>query len=135
MKVKESRVKPQDTKSIDTVLRLLSPRWTTAILIELSFGKKRTSELRNALSPISAKTLNERLVVLREHGLVKKTRFKESPPRVEHRLTEAGANLIDLLRSIKIVSSKMPEEELHNWGKQAARLKVESKHLKAALPK
>ena len=135
MKVKESNVKPQDTKTIDTVLRLLSPRWTTAILIQLSSGKKRTSGLKSALEPISSKTLNERLIALSEHGLVEKERFKESPPRVEYRLTKDGAKLLSLLRDIKKMFIKMPEKELHNWGNQAARLKVESKHLKAALPK
>jgi DNA-binding HxlR family transcriptional regulator len=114
-------LKPQDTPAIDGVLKLLSPRWTIAVLIQLSSGKKRTGELLKNLAPISAKMLTERLLTLREYGFIERTAYKESPPRVEYELTADGADLVKLVKSVKGVFSKMPEEELHNWGNQSQR--------------
>lgn len=109
-------LKPQDADLIQQAVCLLSPRWTSAILIQLSSGKKRAKELKESLSPISGKTLTERLNALREKGLVKRIYYREVPPRVEYELTTRGSGLLDVLKSIKALSKKMPEKELHNWG-------------------
>ncbi|HIA54180.1 MAG TPA: transcriptional regulator [Candidatus Melainabacteria bacterium] len=114
-------LKPQDTPAIDGVLKLLSPRWTIAVLIQLSSGKKRTGELLKNLAPISAKTLTERLTTLRKYGFIERTAFKVVPPRVEYALTVDGAELVNLLKSVKGVCALMVEEELHNWGNPTLR--------------
>jgi DNA-binding HxlR family transcriptional regulator len=114
-------LKPQDTPAIDGVLKLLSPRWTIAVLIQLSSGKKRTGELLKSLAPISAKTLTERLTTLGQYGFIKRTAYKESPPRVEYELTEDGKELVSLLKSVKGVCGLMVEDELHKSGNPSLR--------------
>jgi DNA-binding HxlR family transcriptional regulator len=121
MAIQNLTIQPHDTSTIESALKLLSPRWTVAVLIELGSGKKRTKELIKRLAPISAKTLIERLSTLRKYGLVERRVYREVPPRVEYELTEDGAELLELLTNIKSLSRKMPEDELHNWGNPSLR--------------
>ncbi len=114
-------LQPKDANLIEAAISVLSRRWTTAILIELASGKKRTTELMKILSPVSAKTLTERLNTLKAHGLVKRTSYRVVPPRVEYELTRDGAELLDFFKNIKTISKKMSEEELHNWGNRRLR--------------
>ena len=117
----DGRLQPQDANLIQEAICLLSPRWTTAILLQLASGKKRTTELMKILSPISAKTVTTRLNALSQAGLVTRTSFREVPPRVEYELTENGIKLLNFLKNVKTVSKKMSEEELHNWGNPSQR--------------
>lgn len=121
MSNKDVRFKQQDSDTIENALKMLSPRWTTAILIQLASGKKRFAELHTALAPLSAKTLTERLKLLRYRGLLTRKSFKQVPPRVEYELTESGKELMAILQTIKAVSTKMPKDELHDWGNPSQR--------------
>lgn len=40
--------------------------------------------------------------------------FSEAPPRVEYDLTENGKEILDVLTTIKTLSERMPEHELHS---------------------
>lgn len=86
-----------DDRAIESVLDLLSPRWTTPVLVELSHGRRRTTELLRALPGLSAKTLSERLRKLQEAGLILRIVYAEVPPRVEYELTEHGFEVIGVL--------------------------------------
>ena len=86
---------------IESTLDLLSPRWTSSILIELLSGRKRTAELLRALPGLSAKTLSERLKRLQEFDLISRTVYPEVPPRVEYELTEDGMRLSEALIVLK----------------------------------
>ena len=55
----------------------------------------RNWKLKTELGNISSKTLSLRLKDLETYGLVSKNRFKEIPPRVEYKLTQAGKELIE----------------------------------------
>lgn len=96
----------QDDRFIDTALQVLSPRWTSSVLIQLFCGKKRTTELLRSLPGLSAKTLSERLKRLQELGLVTRTVYPEVPPRVEYELTEQGAQLLDALLALKALGQR-----------------------------
>ncbi len=92
-----------DSAGIERVLDLLSPRWTTAILLVLSKGRIRTTEFLRALPRLSAKTLSERLKRLQDAGLVSRQVYAEVPPRVEYELTVSGVrmlNALDLLKTL-----------------------------------
>ncbi|HEY9870548.1 MAG TPA: helix-turn-helix domain-containing protein [Candidatus Obscuribacterales bacterium] len=96
----------QDDRLIDTALQVLSPRWTSSLLIQLFCGKKRTTELLRSLPGLSAKTLSERLKRLQELGLVSRTVYPEVPPRVEYELTGQGAQLLDALLALKSLGQR-----------------------------
>ena len=85
---------------VDAVLKLIGDRWTLSLIHELSKGPRRTLELHSAFSGLSTKTLSDRLKHLRRNGLVLRTSYPESPPRVEYSLTEKGSELLPLFHAI-----------------------------------
>jgi DNA-binding HxlR family transcriptional regulator len=82
-------------------LRLIGDMWTLAIVHNLIAGTKRFGELLDALGNVSPKTLSQRLKMLEECGIVQRQAYPEIPPRVEYRLTEKGAALVDVLNAIR----------------------------------
>jgi DNA-binding HxlR family transcriptional regulator len=96
-----------DAKMIDFGLAVLSPRWTTEILINLASGPRRTTQLLRDLKGVSAKTLCQRLRRLSELNIVTRKTFAEVPPRVEYNLTEDGHALAGLLHQMKDLGEKL----------------------------
>lgn len=96
-----------DAVLIDFGLSVLSPRWTTEILINLADGPKRTTQLLRDLKGVSAKTLCQRLRRLSELNIVTRKTFAEVPPRVEYNLTAEGHALAGLLHQIKDLGEKL----------------------------
>jgi DNA-binding HxlR family transcriptional regulator len=92
---------------IDFGLSVLSPRWTTEILINLAAGPKRTTQLLRDLKGVSAKTLCQRLRRLSELNIVTRKTFAEVPPRVEYNLTEEGHALATILHQMKELGEKL----------------------------
>jgi DNA-binding HxlR family transcriptional regulator len=96
-----------DAVLIDFGLSVLSPRWTTEILINLAAGPRRTTQLLRDLKGVSAKTLCQRLRRLSELNIVTRKTFAEVPPRVEYNLTAEGHALAGLLHQIKDLGEKL----------------------------
>lgn len=82
-------------------LRLLGDKWTLLIVYNLVSGAKRFGELFEVLGNVSPKTLSQRLKMLEEVGIVQRQAYPEIPPRVEYRLTEKSAALLDVLEAIR----------------------------------
>jgi len=97
----------EDAIDIDFGLSVLSPRWTTEILINLANGPRRTTQLLKDLKGVSAKTLCQRLRRLSELNIVTRKTFAEVPPRVEYDLTEEGHSLAGLLSQIKDLGQRL----------------------------
>ena len=96
-----------DARLIDFGLSVLSPRWTSEILIDLATGPKRTTQLLKDLKGVSAKTLCQRLRKLTELGLVSRATFAEVPPRVEYSLTDSGKELTGILYDLKKLGAEL----------------------------
>jgi DNA-binding HxlR family transcriptional regulator len=79
---------------VDAVLKLIADRWTLGILHELSTGPRRTLDLHRCFRGLSTKTLADRLKRLLGQGLIIRTSYPESPPRVEYSLTEKGVSIL-----------------------------------------
>ncbi len=79
--------------NVEKTIRIISGKWTSTILYQLTFGKKRFGELQKLLVGISSKTLTNRLRMLEKHNVIKKTVFHEVPLHVEYELTEKGSKL------------------------------------------
>ncbi|MCY4086394.1 MAG: helix-turn-helix domain-containing protein [Actinomycetia bacterium] len=80
---------------------ILGAKWTALIVHDLSEGARRFSELERACPGISPRTLSERLDTLEELGLVVRTSYPESPPRVEYELTERGLALLPVIAEMR----------------------------------
>ncbi len=101
-----------DAKLIDFGLSVLSPRWTSEILIDLASGPKRTTQLLRDLEGVSAKTLCQRLRKLSELSLVSRATFAEVPPRVEYSLTKSGTELTGILNALKSLGGELVAKHL-----------------------
>lgn len=91
-------------------LTLLDGPWATLIVRELLQGPQRFSQLRDALPGISAHTLTHRLKRFEAHGLVTRTAFAETPPRVVYELTPLAEGLRDVLDSMRRWGDSVPDE-------------------------
>lgn len=80
-----------------TVLDHITSKWGVLILIALSEGEQRWSELRRRADGISEKMLAQTLKTLERDGLVRRKAQTVIPPRVDYSLTARGQELSALL--------------------------------------
>src|SRR5258705_10154189 len=107
-KVKENgRTQETCTKALIPVrdaLDILSGKWKLPIIIALSFGNRRFSELAKQVHGITDKMLSKELRELEMNELVKRTVYDTVPVVVEYSMTSYGKTLEKLI------------EELQAWG-------------------
>jgi DNA-binding HxlR family transcriptional regulator len=90
----------EETCPVARAMEVLDGKWTVLVIRELLVGVRRFSELRAALVGISPKTLTDRLRMLEQRGLVRRSIYAEVPPRVEYELTDAGRGLEPVLAAL-----------------------------------
>ncbi len=89
---------PGFTCGLDATLRLISGKWKPLIVYFLAQdGPIRYGELRRAIRDISDKVLIQQLKDLEADELVRRTDYKEVPPRVDYSLTPLGTSLAEAL--------------------------------------
>lgn len=98
------------TCGVARFLILLDGPWATLIVRELLAGPKRFTEIKDGLPGISAHTLTHRLKSFEKHGLVTRTAFAETPPRVVYQLTGLGQNLRDVLLAMSKWGDTIPAD-------------------------
>jgi DNA-binding HxlR family transcriptional regulator/peroxiredoxin len=91
--------------AIAQALAVVGDWWTLLVVRELAGGMTRFGELADTLG-VSRKVLTERLNALVDHGLVRRSRYSEHPPRYDYLLTDKGRGLLPVLIA------------LQNWGQQ-----------------
>lgn len=89
--------------SVAAALEILGERWTLLAVREMSYGVHRFDRI-TAFTGASRDILAARLRKLEQHGIVERRQYNEHPPRYEYHLTDAGAELVPILRA------------LHQWG-------------------
>ncbi len=94
-----------DQCPMDVGLNVLSGKWTLRILWHVSRGPVRFNELQRLLGAITTKTLTQQLRELEQQGIIMRTVYPETPPKVEYSLTELGGTIQPILK------------DLCNWGK------------------
>jgi DNA-binding HxlR family transcriptional regulator len=77
------------------VLDRIGDKWTVLIVLLLSDGSLRFSELRGHLGRVAPKVLTQTLRRMERDGLVSREIFAEVPPRVNYTLTDLGRSLIE----------------------------------------
>jgi DNA-binding HxlR family transcriptional regulator len=80
---------------------IIGAKWTALVVHDLSEGPRRFSDLERALPGISPRTLSERLRVLEHDGILVRTSYAESPPRVEYELSPKGQALLPVLEAMR----------------------------------
>lgn len=88
---------------VEVSMAILSGKWKCLMLWHLHDGVKRYNELQKIVSGVSQKMLTQQLKELERDGLLTKTTYPESPPRVEYALTDLGKNAFPIL------------ELMHSW--------------------
>jgi DNA-binding HxlR family transcriptional regulator len=85
---------PGFTCGLDATLRVIAGKWKPLILYFLAQGgPTRYGELRRAVRDVSDKMLIQQLKELEADDLVKRTDYREVPPRVDYSLTPLGHSL------------------------------------------
>ncbi|MFI7124432.1 winged helix-turn-helix transcriptional regulator [Nonomuraea sp. NPDC050153] len=77
------------------VLDRIGDKWTVLVVLSLSDGAMRFSELRGRLGHVAPKVLTQTLRRMERDGLLTRQVFAEVPPRVEYALTDLGRSLIE----------------------------------------
>lgn len=95
-------------------LQLVGDKWTMLIVRDLAREPRRTTELLEALCPISSRTLLGRLRDMEGDLLVRRQVFSGSPPHVEYALTERGRLLIPLLDALKRLGENLACNECND---------------------
>lgn len=75
------------------VLDRIGDKWTALVVLLLSDGSMRFSELRGHLGRVAPKVLTQTLRRMERDGLVTREIFAEIPPRVDYTLTSLGHSL------------------------------------------
>ena len=80
-------------KNVAPVLNRVGDKWSMMIVMILSNGSRRFSELKREIDGISQRMLTLSLRGLERDGLVTRTVTPSIPPRVDYELTELGISL------------------------------------------
>jgi DNA-binding HxlR family transcriptional regulator len=91
---------------VKDALEVLNGKWKLPIIISLSFGNKRFSQMSKEIPRITDRMLSKELRDLELNQLVKRTVYDTLPVTVEYSLTDYG-NSLD-----KVIN------ELRSWGTQ-----------------
>ena len=74
--------------TFDLIIGLLGDKWKPQILLCLTNGKQRFSQIKKELFPISHRVLTQNLRDLEAYGFISRTVLDEKSPHVEYELTE-----------------------------------------------
>lgn len=92
------------------VLEHVTSRWAVLVLVTLTDGVHRFSELRRAVTGVSEKMLAQTLSTLEADGFVTRTAYPEVPPRVEYALTPLGVQVAGQVEGlVDWISENLPE--------------------------
>ena len=82
-------------------LALIADKWAVLVITTLAGGTWRYNALRRELAGVSQKMLTQTLRDLECNGLVERTVYPDTPPRVEYGLTPLGRTLVEALTVLR----------------------------------
>ena len=82
------------------VMDNISGKWSLLMMLELTAGAKRFSELRRKVPDISQRMLTQTLRDLQRDGYVMRTVFPTQPPSVEYCLTDLGESFMQPIAAL-----------------------------------
>lgn len=88
-------------KPLESINSYLTKKWAISIIITIgNFNKVRFNELLERLEKAKPKILTTRLKELEKENIVKRINYKETPKKVEYRLTKKGQELLKALNPL-----------------------------------
>jgi DNA-binding HxlR family transcriptional regulator len=90
---------PGRSCSIAASLEVVGDRWALLAVREVSFGRRRFSEILEGTGAPRDR-LAARLKALVTAGVLERRQYQEAPPRFDYHLTEAGRDLVPVLRAL-----------------------------------
>ena len=82
-----------ECRSVTPVLNRVGDKWSMQVVMALSGGSKRFSELKRGIDGVSQRMLTLTLRGLERDGLISRHVTPTIPPRVDYELTELGKSL------------------------------------------
>ena len=82
-----------ECRSVTPVLNRVGDKWSMQVVMALSGGSKRFSELKRGIDGVSQRMLTLTLRGLERDGLISRHVTPTIPPRVDYELTELGQSL------------------------------------------
>ena len=99
---------------VTSIVKEISREWALEIIRVLTDNNKlRYSEIQNLLNGISPKTLSNRLKELGACGIISRTVYPETPPKVEYSLTPKGRDLERSLQRVVVWVKTYSRPESH----------------------
>jgi len=86
--------------TVSDVLSRIGDKWTVLVIVTLSRGSLRFSEIEREIGNISKKMLTSTLRALERDGMVERAVTPTRPPRVDYTLTELGRELREPLMAL-----------------------------------
>jgi DNA-binding HxlR family transcriptional regulator len=83
----------ESCKPVSEILQRIGDKWSVLVVMSLTGGPKRFSEIRRAMNGVSQRMLTLTLRGLERDGLVTRTVTPSIPPRVDYELTALGRSL------------------------------------------
>jgi len=83
----------EDCRKVGQILARLGEKWSMLVVMLLRDGPRRFNDIKRSTSGLSQQMLTRTLRGLERDGMVTRTIFPTSPPRVEYRLTELGHSM------------------------------------------
>lgn len=87
-------------RSFQASLELVGKRWSSGILMAISLGAERFSEITASVDGLSDRMLAQRVKELEAAGLLERHVIATTPVQVRYRLTPRGADLMESLAPI-----------------------------------
>ena len=86
--------------AVRRLLQTIGSKWAVLVVLHLSSGPRRFSELRRSIGGVTQKSLTACLRELEKNGLVERVVTASIPPRVDYALTPLGETLLDPLLAL-----------------------------------
>lgn len=90
----------EDSMSVVELLSRIGGKWTIFVIVGLSHGPMRFSDIKRSIEGISQKVLTATLRDLEKDGLIERTVTPSIPPRVDYALTDLGRDLCGPLMAL-----------------------------------
>ena len=85
---------------VKDALEVLSGRWKLPIIISLTFGEKRFTEISKDVQHITDKVLSKELKEMEANKLITRTVYDTFPPTVKYAITDHGRSLHEVLAAL-----------------------------------
>ena len=86
---------------IASTLDVVGDKWTLLVIRDIGlFDKHRNKDFQDADEGIPSNILASRLKQLVEQGILEKRLYQEHPPRSEYHLTQAGKEMIPVIKAM-----------------------------------